>query len=287
LKYRKIDPRIWNDAKFRALSDKGKLVFLFLLTHPHLTSLGAMRGTLAGLSEELGWPEKAFREAFMEAFRKGLIKADFEASFIAFPNFLKYNKPENPNVVKHYINALDVLPECDELSQLIQCVKVFVEGLGKAFSEALPKPFRAPLAILELELEPELELELEPKQERGVGETDLLPKIQFGEFVQMRESEYAKLVERFGQTKTDDLIESENSYAGSLGIKKYQAKYPGTKNTAYYRILSAERYAAKTQNGSNGDDKFNKSGGIRAPKGKYDNITTISQPKHPDSKYKG
>lgn len=32
--YRKIDPRIWNDERFRVLTDSGKLAFLFVLTHP-------------------------------------------------------------------------------------------------------------------------------------------------------------------------------------------------------------------------------------------------------------
>lgn len=43
MKYRKISPCIWNDAKVRELSDKGKLALLFLLTHPHMTPLGAIR----------------------------------------------------------------------------------------------------------------------------------------------------------------------------------------------------------------------------------------------------
>lgn len=43
--FRKIDVRIWNDAKFRALSHHGKLTFIMLLTHPNMTALGAMRTT--------------------------------------------------------------------------------------------------------------------------------------------------------------------------------------------------------------------------------------------------
>jgi hypothetical protein len=54
-RYRKIDPRIWNDQKFRELSDDAKIVFFLLLTHPHMTALGAMRATVAGLAAELGW----------------------------------------------------------------------------------------------------------------------------------------------------------------------------------------------------------------------------------------
>ena len=36
-RYRKVDPRIWNDEKFRTLTDNGKLVFFMLLTQPFLS----------------------------------------------------------------------------------------------------------------------------------------------------------------------------------------------------------------------------------------------------------
>ena len=65
MKYRKISPCIWNDAKVRELSDKGKLALLFLLTHPHMTPLGAIRANAPGLACELGWSEKVFRKAFV------------------------------------------------------------------------------------------------------------------------------------------------------------------------------------------------------------------------------
>jgi hypothetical protein len=52
-RYRKIDPRIHNDAKFRALSERGKLLLFTILTHPHMTALGAMRATESGLCEEM------------------------------------------------------------------------------------------------------------------------------------------------------------------------------------------------------------------------------------------
>ena len=64
--YRKIDTRIWNDAKFNALSPNGKLAFLFILTNPNMTALGAMRATIEGLSAELRIPAEAFREVFGE-----------------------------------------------------------------------------------------------------------------------------------------------------------------------------------------------------------------------------
>lgn len=154
-KYRKIDVRIWNDQKFASLSDGGKLAFLFLLTHPHLTALGAMRGTQPGLAAELGWTTEAFREAFTEAFLKALVKHDERASFIWLPNFLKYNRPESPNVVKSWAVSLDLIPECPLKYQLMQDVKGFAEGLGKAFAEALPEAFRKAMPNQEQEQEQE------------------------------------------------------------------------------------------------------------------------------------
>ena len=72
MKYRKISPCIWNDAKVRELSDKGKLALLFLLTHPHMTPLGAIRANAPGLACELGWSEKVFRKAFGEVLALGI-----------------------------------------------------------------------------------------------------------------------------------------------------------------------------------------------------------------------
>ncbi len=158
-KYRKIDPRIWNDEDFRRLSDSGKLLFLFLLTHPHMTSLGAMRATPAGLAQELGWTPEGFGKAFREAFRKPLIEYDEKACFLCVLNFLKYNAPESPNVIKSWVFALDMIPECEGKYKLMQRVKAFAEALPEAFGKALPeaftKAFRKPLPNQEQEQEQE------------------------------------------------------------------------------------------------------------------------------------
>jgi len=156
-KYRKIDSRIWNDQKFRDLSDQGKLVFFFLLTHPYMTALGAMRSTIPGLAAELGWTEKAFREAFLEISNKGMSKHDSESCFLWMPNFLKYNKPESPNVVKAWLSSLDLLPECNMKQELIQEVKGFTEGLPESFNKALPEVFAKSMPYQEQEQEQDKE----------------------------------------------------------------------------------------------------------------------------------
>jgi len=153
--YRKIDPRMWNDEKFRTLSTEGKLAFVLLLTHPHMTALGAMRATIPGLAAELGG--KGFAEAFREVFAKGLAKHDEKASCVYLPRFLKYNKPESPNVVKAWAHSIDLIPECSLKGELIQEVKGYAEALPEAFGKALPEAFAKAMPNQEQEQEQEQE----------------------------------------------------------------------------------------------------------------------------------
>ena len=136
--YRKIDVRIHNDAKYRRLSDSAKLLFLTLLTHPNLTSIGAMKMTEAGMAEEMGWSVEAFRDAFREVLKEGLVKYCPEAKFLCLPNFLKYNKPVSVNVVASWKKLEYLLPECSLRDEYIQIVKGYLEGLGEAFLNAFP-----------------------------------------------------------------------------------------------------------------------------------------------------
>jgi hypothetical protein len=140
--YRKIDVRIWNDAKFQSLSDTAKLCFFLLLTHPNMTALGAMRGTPEGLSSDL----KDFREGFPDAFRevlsKGMADYDEDARLIALPNFVKYNPPTSPNVVKAWVGALEYLPEGPLKAVVVQRAVAFTEGMSKGFRQAIPQALR-------------------------------------------------------------------------------------------------------------------------------------------------
>src|SRR5262245_49211391 len=175
-RYRKIDVRIWNDEKFIAFSDSGKLAFLYVLTHPNLTAVGAMRGTLAGLSAELQWPLKRFRTALAPAIRVGMIEVNASAAYIGLPKFLKYNEPENPNVVKGaWLESLGQIPECPEKRGLVlRCRKYLDErsdkfkgelptSIWEAFSEALPEGFAQPFGKASGKQEQEPEPEQEPE----------------------------------------------------------------------------------------------------------------------------
>ena len=169
-RYRKIDPRIWNDEKFSSLSHEAQRMFFFVLTHPGMTSLGAFRMSRGGMAEELGLDPKGFEEVFQELLSKGLLKYDEKAFLVFAPNFLKYNPPENPNVVKGWAGALDLLPECplkrdvllrakDCAASSNGCSKAFMETFGKVLEtlgEGLAEPLSKSMPKQEQEQEQEI-----------------------------------------------------------------------------------------------------------------------------------
>lgn len=143
-RYSKIERRILTDQKFNSLSRDGKLIFFILLVHPHLTAIGAMRATLAGLASEMKWPYEDFQQAFAEVLAKGMVKYDEDASLIWIPKYLDHNQPESPNVVKSWGQCLDYLTECALKNEIIQQTKTFVASLSASFQEALPEAFLKP-----------------------------------------------------------------------------------------------------------------------------------------------
>lgn len=169
-KFRKISSRIWNDKKFRDLSNEAKLLVFFLLSHPHMTSLGGMRATVGGMAQELGWTIPAFRKAFDEILcrdleslelsdenkqlvlegileedddRFGMVEYDEEACCLILKNFMKYNKPTSINTVKGYAWAIDSIPECFIKDMLIHRINVLMKSFP-AFQQYLPKSITEP-----------------------------------------------------------------------------------------------------------------------------------------------
>lgn len=149
-KYRKIDPRIWNDAKFLRIGPMGQMLFLYVLTHPNMTMLGMLRSTKEAIAFERGWDLLAFNQVFELALRLGLLEYD-PVGLIACPNFLKYNEPESITVVKSWGKIQDFLPECDLYFKYLNRAKEYCKNRGKAFEKSFNEAFS------EAKFEPNLE----------------------------------------------------------------------------------------------------------------------------------
>lgn len=169
-RYRKIDVRMWNDRKFRELSDNAKLAFILLLTHPDTTQIGTIRTRVSNLADELGWQRDAMSHAIQEVTLNGMIDADEKAGLMVINNFLKYNAPSSPNAFKSWRELIDLMPECDLLDRHVASLKAFVDSLSTGMRNAIPNDLMDAIkdAILRVNEQPSRIQEQEQEQEQEI-----------------------------------------------------------------------------------------------------------------------
>lgn len=140
-RYKKIDVRIWNDAKFNALSSDARLIFLFMLTSPQTTMVGAVPVDKHTVSRILKFDEIRYGIGYKQLSEYGMLEYD-EAGIYWIKNFLKYNPPENPKVVISWSSLLDLFPECPLLIKIAKSVLKACETRGESYAKALHPEFK-------------------------------------------------------------------------------------------------------------------------------------------------
>lgn len=153
IKYRKVDPRIWRDEKFRFLDQSDQLITLYTIT-AQVNRIGIFNFSPGRASEEL----KLDYETFIKRF--GNVCQTFKWSFDAtmrvlyLPTWWKYNFPENANVLKGNLKDLHDVPA----TSLIDCFYTNIRYLGtytETFTQTLAEHYPKRPAIQEQEQEQE------------------------------------------------------------------------------------------------------------------------------------
>ncbi|MEG7414667.1 DnaT-like ssDNA-binding domain-containing protein [Serratia marcescens] len=143
--YRKVKITMWDDPRFRALSPlppSGQSLFIYLLTGPFTGIIpGLFKAGRAALAEELGWDVEAFDLALGEALSLGMVKADIQARVFWLPNAAKHNPPTSVNVIKSWVRAFELLPECDLKYEALESLKAASHGVSQAMGSAFDKAF--------------------------------------------------------------------------------------------------------------------------------------------------
>lgn len=149
-RYRKIYPHMWADAKVVSLSKpqpNAQTLWVHLLAGEQTEIIpGVCRIGEAAFAEQLGWSVEGLRKPFGELFRLGMVKVDWTARLVWVPNALRWNPPDNPNVVKSWREPWRHVPECELKHEIWQAFKIFLEPLGKGFAEGFAQGFPEPYA---------------------------------------------------------------------------------------------------------------------------------------------
>jgi hypothetical protein len=96
-RYRKIDPRMWNDDKFRTMSHEGQLVWIYMLTGPDSNRIGLYQFSIARASEDIGIETASVRRSIDVIMSSGMAFYDDHSRLIFIPKWLEYNEPSGAN----------------------------------------------------------------------------------------------------------------------------------------------------------------------------------------------
>ncbi len=163
-RYRKIDPRIWTDEKFRQLAPDQQRIALYVLT-AQSNRIGFFSFSPGKASEDLGLTFKNFLKKFEHVCNAFGWLWDLESRVVYIPTWWKYNPPENANNVVGNLKDLDDLPQNTFLDKFSMNTRFLPETLVETFTQTLVK--RYPERYHKRSPSQEQEQEQEQEEERG------------------------------------------------------------------------------------------------------------------------
>jgi hypothetical protein len=159
-KYRKIDPRLWNDERFRSLTSQEKLVDIYLLT-AQVNRIGLFVFSPAMAAEALGIKQPEFDRVLDRVLDTLKWPYDRKQRVLFFPTWWKYNPCESRLTMKGYIDDLHDIPQTPLLTAFASNSRYLKDDVAQVIAEGMPYPMRYPMAYQEQEQEQEQELEQE------------------------------------------------------------------------------------------------------------------------------
>ena len=132
-KYRKIDPRIWNDEKFRGLSSGIKLVALYCLT-AQCNRIGIFRFSVALAAEDMGLSTEVVGKSLDTLCDTLSWKYDKANRILYFPHWWRYNNPGSSKTMAGLLTDLHELPQTPLLADFMTNTDSLSDTLCKTLS---------------------------------------------------------------------------------------------------------------------------------------------------------
>ena len=159
-RYFRIAARFWSDEKSAGWSDETKLAALYVLTcrHRHLEGIFVL--PICYMAADLRWSVKRVRRALVNLENAGFLKVDAGSNLILIRNALRYQFPENPNMIEGCLRRILELPKTgllQEFQGLVRehCYRKGVSSVAQSFhqllEERLTQRFEQPFSNHNLE----------------------------------------------------------------------------------------------------------------------------------------
>jgi hypothetical protein len=119
-KFRKVDPRFWNDEKVRRLDSDGRLLALWLLTSSRVNRCGIVLWSPGLASEETGIPRNRIDTVLDTVCRTLPWKFDQGIGVVFLVHWWRYHLPDNGKALKGALSDLHDVPRSRVIEFLTQ-----------------------------------------------------------------------------------------------------------------------------------------------------------------------
>jgi hypothetical protein len=143
-RYRKIDPRMWDDEKFITLERSEKLVAIYAIT-AQSNRIGLFKFSPAMAGEHLGMSTEEVTKHFETVCERMGWRFDSNVRVLYIPTWWKYNKPENIPTLRACLSDLHDIAQTHLRSAFIDNTEYLPPFLSKDFEE-FRKAFTKPCA---------------------------------------------------------------------------------------------------------------------------------------------
>jgi hypothetical protein len=138
-RFRKVDPRFWIDEKIRRLVPLEKLIALYCIT-AQSNRIGLFQFSPAKAAEDLETSPESFAKGFKGVCERLNFGWHKESRVLYLPTWWKYNRPENPNVLKACLADLHEVPQPHLFTAFSQNLAYLPETFHETFREGCDKP---------------------------------------------------------------------------------------------------------------------------------------------------
>ncbi|MGI2030622.1 hypothetical protein, partial [Endozoicomonas acroporae] len=107
----KVSGQFWISDDIQSLSDKAKLLALYLLTTGHGNLIGIFRMPKGYIAADLNWEEPSVERAIAELTASGFLLASDQCQYICIPQFMEHNPVDNITQIDARLKLLVKLPQ--------------------------------------------------------------------------------------------------------------------------------------------------------------------------------
>lgn len=173
----KVSGQFWISDDIQSLSDKAKLLALYLLTTGHGNLIGIFRMPTGYISGDLNWDEPSVERAIAELTTSGFLLASDQCQYICIPQFMKHSPVDNITQIDARLKLLVKLPQklLDDLPAVIPVIERAVakasDFKGSKQTRVLLESARKMLGNCSAESRPENKRNREEENKRNLYKT--------------------------------------------------------------------------------------------------------------------